>query len=320
MQAEIPIVSVVIVCMNNLRNLYPCLKSLKYNTTISYECFVVAYLFSDDNLKAVKHDFPWVIIIESNEIRGFSENNNLALQYVSGQYCFILNDDTEMRMPVIDLLVQDIKELPNQVAVVSPRFVAPDGVTQVCGRPPFTWYTHIFDIFHVSCNSYKRWIDKIGLFQSYNILGAGFLIKTSIFRKVGLFDEQYFFCPEDIALSTLLNHSGYECWVDSNIELIHKEGMSSRSLSMIQTATAPASELGRLKFFSEGKWYLQFILIMIGLPHKFAQMLFHFVKSLSQPRPNYDSIRSIGEKNSLSVYFTHKTPKEVFTHYYKQIK
>ena len=48
-------VSIVIVCMNNLKNLYPCLNSIRKYTTVSYETLVVAYMFSKENLEKVKH-------------------------------------------------------------------------------------------------------------------------------------------------------------------------------------------------------------------------------------------------------------------------
>lgn len=47
--------------------------------------------------------------VESNEIRGFSENNNLALRQAKGKYCFVQNDDTELKMPCIDKLVETIE-------------------------------------------------------------------------------------------------------------------------------------------------------------------------------------------------------------------
>ena len=47
-------VSIVIVCMNNLKNLYPCLNSILKNTTVNYEVFVVAFLFSDENKSFVR--------------------------------------------------------------------------------------------------------------------------------------------------------------------------------------------------------------------------------------------------------------------------
>lgn len=53
--------AIVIVCMNNLKNLFPCLDSIKQQTTISYEVWVVAYLFSKENLTLLKEKYPWVI-------------------------------------------------------------------------------------------------------------------------------------------------------------------------------------------------------------------------------------------------------------------
>ena len=111
-------VSVVIVCMNNLKNLYPCLDSIIKYTHVSYEILVTAFMFSHENMEKVKRDYPNVTFIESNKLRGFSENNNLALRQAKGKYCFIVNDDTFMKSPVIDSLVDSFKKLPDDVAIV----------------------------------------------------------------------------------------------------------------------------------------------------------------------------------------------------------
>ena len=74
-------VSIIIVCMNRPDNLYPCLESIRRTTVrVSYEVLVVAYMYDPAGLAKAREDFPWVRFIESNEIRGFSENNNLALK------------------------------------------------------------------------------------------------------------------------------------------------------------------------------------------------------------------------------------------------
>ena len=136
-------VSIVIVCMNNLDNLYPCLDSIKTQTQkVSYETFVVAYLFSEDKILKLKTDYPWVIIIESNEIRGFSENNNLALRLAKGKYCFVLNDDTYHRESVIDELFDELNNLPEQIAILSPIILNVDGSVQYCGRPKYNLFTY----------------------------------------------------------------------------------------------------------------------------------------------------------------------------------
>ena len=70
-------VSIVIVCMNNLKNLYPCLESIRKFTSVSYECFVVAYLFTKENLEKVKaagYDTSTLVVIcntdDYGDVRG----------------------------------------------------------------------------------------------------------------------------------------------------------------------------------------------------------------------------------------------------------
>ena len=55
---EAPLVSIVIVCMNRMDNLYPCLEGLRAHTGVSCETFVVAYRFSPENLAKAQADFP----------------------------------------------------------------------------------------------------------------------------------------------------------------------------------------------------------------------------------------------------------------------
>lgn len=313
-------VSIVIVCMNNLKNLYPCLESIRRYTTVSYECMAVAYLFSRENLEKVRKDFPWVKFIESNEIRGFSENNNLALRQAKGKYCFVVNDDTEMRMPVVDRLVESIEKLPENVAIVSPVTTFPDDRVQVCGRGPMNWRTMLLDKIHLWDENKTGYVNKKGLFKSYNIIGAAFLIKTDVFREQGWFDEYYFFCPEDIALSTSLNKHGYECWVDADVLLVHYEGMSGKSLSLIKCATAPASRKGNMVFFAEGSIVLYFLLGFILNVLTLCSAVYHYCKSIRKKRPNVNTILLKSEMNAFKATFSRKSPKEIFVKYYTDIK
>lgn len=313
-------VSIVIVCMNNLKNLYPCLESIKKYTSVSYETLVVAYLFSKENLEKAKKDFHWVTFIESNEIRGFSENNNLALRQAKGKYCFVLNDDTEMRMDVVGGLVKTIESLPEKVAIVSPVTTFPDGRVQVCGRPPMDWKKVILAKMHLWNERQSMWVNNKGVFKSYNILGAAFLIKTNVFREVGWFDEYFFFCPEDIALSTTLNKSGYECWVNADVRLIHYEGMSGKSVSQIRCATAPASRKGNMVFFSRGNAYIYLFFGLVMNILTFLSAFLHFICSISRNNHDVNHVLMRSEINAVMATFSKKTPKELFIKYYSMIK
>lgn len=243
-----PEVSIVIVSMNNIKCLFPCLDSIKQHTSLSYETLVVAYMFSPENLDLVSQKYPWVTIIESNELRGFAENNNLALEQAKGRYCFIVNDDTLMSMPVIDRLVEDMQQLPENTAAISPKIVFPDGKVQTCGRGPWTPWRYLCHYLHMVDETKKtRWTMQEGIFQTYTLNGACFLAKTDIFRSAGWFDTTYTFTPEDIALGTLFNKTGYLVYTDSDIEITH---IANATASRMEAAIKPTRVRGSLIFYS----------------------------------------------------------------------
>lgn len=310
-------VSIVIVCMNNLENLYPCLNSIRKYTSVSYETLVVAYLFSKKNLEKVKRDFPWVTFIESNEIRGFSENNNLALRQVKGEFCFILNDDTYFDNPVIDKLFQTFNSLPDDVAVLSPVTLNVDGSIQRNGKPKYNLFTFFLDNSKLIkyYDRFSKFTNKKGVYQTYNISGAAFMIRRNVFKNAGWFDEQYFFCPEDIALSTLLNKQGHKCYVDANIRLTHNKG---GTWSKIHSATMPSATKGNMIFYCNGNLLKQLIfLAIVYLFHTLYGVIWYIIyairmteKSRIMYHAHFNTIQSIG---------TSLTPKQIFIKYYKRL-
>jgi len=315
-EMEAPLVSIIIVCMNRLDNLYPCLEGLRAHTAVPCETFVVAYRFSAENLAKAQADFPWVRWIVSNEIRGFSENNNLALRQARGRFCFVLNDDTEIREDVIGALVRDFDLLPSDTAIVSPRLLNADGSLQLCGRPPYPARNYVLQQWHL----YKEPIDDtLGkkplfgeVFATSNITGAAFLIRTERFRELGWFDETYFFTPEDIALSTLARKRGLGVYVDRAVTLVHKWRTTATRLS---PAIRPASVRGSLIFFSGGSRFKYFLLALPVWLAEFAKRckaaLLLLVAPTEEKRIARDTFRHITRS-----IFTRRSAKEIFLKYY----
>ena len=167
-------VSIVIVCMNNLGNLYPCLDSILRYTKVTYEVIVVAFMFSKDNLKRLQIDYPWIKIIISNELRGFSENNNIALREACGKYCFIVNDDTFFHHSVIDILVSTIENLPANVAIVSPVILNKDGSIQRNGKCEYNKFTYLLQLFKLKewYNKRSKYVNQQGIYKTYNIFST----------------------------------------------------------------------------------------------------------------------------------------------------
>lgn len=310
-------VSIVIVCMNRMDNLRPCLDSIKKFTTVPYETLVVAYLFNEDNLKVLREEYPWVRVVESSEIRGFSENNNLALRKVSGKYTFIVNDDTYIDSPVIDNLVADFKRLPQEAAVVSPKIVYPDGKVQTCGRKRFSGWDYVLRYLHFNDETkVSEWTMRKGLFKTYNLNGAAFLVKTEVFREMGWFDERFFFTPEDIAIGTKMNESGYGVYADSEIVLYH---ISNSTASRMETAIKPARVRGSLIFYSRGSRFSYFALGLFCWIVEVSRGIKYLFKDCSDPA-SHNGIMSATARNVRHSIFTDKTPKELFITFYNKLR
>lgn len=310
-------VSVVIVCMDRPDLLYPCLEGIRAHTSVSYEVWVVAYLFSPEHLAALKADWPEVKVIESRELRGFSENNNLALRQVTGEYCFIVNDDTLMSMPVIDSLVADFDRLPADAAIVSPKIVFPDGRVQTCGRAPWTAWRYVKHYLHLVDETVpSAWSMKEGLFRTWTVNGACFLIRTAVFREAGWFDETYTFTPEDIAIGHKVNQMGYSVWADADVSITHLAG---GTVSRLEAAIKPTRVRGALQFYSGGNPVKYALLGGFVWCTEALRRLKYLFADKSDPSSRA-AIMDATARNVMRSVFTRRSSKDVFTRLYKEIK
>ena len=312
-----PKVSVVIVCMNRPDLLNPCLESLYTRNSAPLEVWVVAYRFSEENLVRLKADWPDVKVIENRALSGFSENNNLALRQVTGEYCFIVNDDTLMRMGVIDALLADFDRLPEHAAIVSPKIVFPDGRVQTCGRAPWTAWRYVKHYLHLVDETVPtRWSMQEGLFRTWTVNGACFLIKTAVFREAGWFDETYTFTPEDIAIGQKVNEMGYTVWADSDVEIIHLAG---GTVSRMEAAIKPTRVRGALQFYSGGSPVRYFLLGSFVWCVEALRRLKYLFADRSDPA-SHAAIMDATARNVMRSVFTRRSSKEIFTDLYGKVR
>ncbi len=310
-------VSVIIVCMDRPDLLYPCLEGIRAHTTVPYEVLVVAYLFSPEHLAALRADWPEVKVVESRELRGFSENNNLALKQAAGEYCFIVNDDTLMSMPVIDRLVADFDRLPADAAIVSPKIVFPDGRVQTCGRAPWTAWRYVKHYLHLVDETVpSAWSMKEGLFRTWTVNGACFLIKTAVFREAGWFDETYTFTPEDIAIGHQVNKMGYSVWADADVSITHLAG---GTVSRMEAAIKPTRVRGALQFYSGGNPVKYALLGGFVWCVEALRRLKYLFADKSDPSSRA-AIMDATARNVMRSIFTRRSSKEIFTRLYHEVK
>jgi len=310
-------VSIVIVCMNNYKQLKDCLDSIRQHTRkVSYETLIVAYFFSEKNLNLLKKEYPWTTIIISDEIRGFSANNNLALRIAKGRYCFVLNDDKYFDTPVIDQLFESMDN-HKEASLVSPQILSPDGTIQYSGIPPKTWIDFLLILFHFKkerVDKSGKYIRSCGFFKTYNCLGAAFLIDTETFRSLGFFDERYFFGPEDKALSTTMNRKGLGCYVDADVKLYHLGGATGGPKSKTVCATRPAERKGSVIFYADGNNTRQAFLQCAVFFNSALWTLGWLIRMILGDK--YAKYSLMANVNVCRTIFSNKTTTEIFKQFY----
>ena len=309
-------ISIVIVSYNNISNLKTCITSIyKYHKNLDFEIIVVAYLFSTENLTKLKTLFPNIKIVESNEIRGFSENNNLGLKYAVGEYILILNDDTCFTDNSIELLKNTFSSKKDAV-IVSPILFFPDGRIQFKGRNKFTLITLVCYEFQLKKISdyFSQYSRKKGIYPTYNVSGACFLIKTDIFKAMGYFNEEYFFTPEDVELSTRINkETNFKCYLNAEATVIHNCYTTAGS---IVEAIIPTIYQGIFIFFRRNygvwhEWCARLICCSISILK---------VINLKLSRKTISSNRLKGYINAIKFSFQKRKPKDIFIGIFQSIK
>jgi GT2 family glycosyltransferase len=238
--------SIVIISMNNLKDLEICLDSLFLLNTESYQIIVIAFNFSDTNLQSIISKYGDKIkIVQTSGIKGFAENNNEALRTVNTPYCMILNDDTYFLDNSIDKLLNTLKS--TSIKIISPHILNFDGTSQILGWPKYNVFNYMLHELKVRKFAYVGEKNQ-ELFKTYSVTGACFVIDTSLFRQVGFFDEKYFFTPEDIALSAKCIKLGYYPYVLKGAVVYHKGSSTAKKMHQV---TIPVAKQGIYLYFRE---------------------------------------------------------------------
>jgi len=219
--------SISIIAYNRIDNIAKCITSIQEHTTgVSYEVIIVAYRFGPENLSTLRSMFPTARIIESNEIRGFAENQNLALRSATGRYCLILNDDTFVIDNMIATLIKTLDALPG-AGLVSPLLLNPDLTVQQSGRGRYRLLNWFLPDKRGGSDPRATATGIEGVFRTAAVSGSCFMARRGTLADVGFFCEDYFFCPEDYALSIEAERKGYGIYLNKGARIVHQHGAAS---------------------------------------------------------------------------------------------
>ncbi|KKR11511.1 MAG: Glycosyl transferase family 2 [Candidatus Woesebacteria bacterium GW2011_GWA1_39_21] len=227
-----PDLSIIYVNYNSLTDLSQSIRSLiKYGFKKNLEIIVVDNGHSKEIKKILSQFHTKVKLIRSKINGGYGAGNNLGALISVGKYLLFLNPDTEMKKGSIDVLYNFL-EKNDDVAIVAPNLVDTRGIVfKQLGSRKLTPLRGIFSLSIIN-----RLFSGNPIAKNYNLLdkdfnkvreadvvpGSAFMIRASVFKKVGGFDKRFFMYFEESDLCLRVKQLGYKIVIIPTSEIVHK--------------------------------------------------------------------------------------------------
>lgn len=222
-------ISIVLVCWNNKKYLEPCLDSLfKSDMQHSYDVVVVDNGSTDGSQTMLHDKFSQVKIIQNEGNVGLSRASNQGINDTNGKYVLLLNNDTLVNSPSLDMMAQYLDDHPDAGAVGG-RLLNPDGSFQA----GFAKFSTLHEEFLIATRLGERiWrgYPSHGEMNQVKVDGwlssACLMLRRAALAQVGLLDEEYFIYGDEADLQYRLTKAGWKVQFLPSATTVHYGGRS----------------------------------------------------------------------------------------------
>jgi GT2 family glycosyltransferase/glycosyltransferase involved in cell wall biosynthesis/SAM-dependent methyltransferase len=222
---ENPKVSLIIPVHAHAELTRACLESIRHHTThVSYEVIVVDDT-SDPDTQRLLEGVQGAKIVHNSENLGYLRSMNRGASLARGKWLVLFNNDTEVTTGWLRAMV-DCAESAEDVGVVTPKFIYPDGTLNEAGGIIWRDGTGVnygrgdcADHFQYE---YRRETDYGS--------AAALMVSAALWEEIGGFDER--FLPmyyEDVDLCFQARDRGLRVLYEPKATVVHIEGATTGS-------------------------------------------------------------------------------------------
>ena len=223
--------AIVIINWNSYDLTSDTLASLSSTSYKSYDIIVVDNFSTDNSAAQLEKNFSSIILLRSDENKGFTGGNNLGFEYAMNkgyEYVMMLNNDVAVESNFLEPLVAKL-DMDEKIGGVQPLIYFYHDRELVWNAG--SRYNAIFGIPYI-LGYYRK--DKGQLQRNKQksidwITGCAFMIRTEVLKKVGVLKQDFFIYYEDVDLSFRIKAAGYDLVYEASSVVYHKTGMSHKS-------------------------------------------------------------------------------------------
>lgn len=225
--------SIIIVNYNVTDLLRQCLASIeKFVLQVKYEVIVMDNNSTDASWQILEKEFPDVQFLRSKINGGFAVANNAAIKFAKGNFLLLLNPDTAFEDDGMSKIIKFAESRKN-FGCLGVRMHNAANVFLPESKRSVPNLINSFDKIFINFRNknrksyYRNDISETEISPVEVITGAFFLIKRSVYLKIGGLDERYFMYGEDIDICYTLIKQEYQNWYYGAMSILHHKGEST---------------------------------------------------------------------------------------------
>jgi len=208
------------------------LKSLiKHSQNFTYELIIIDNNSQDGTVELIESKYPDSILIKNEANKGVAPARNQGLKIAKGRYILILDADMELVENSLKKMLTFMDSNPD-VGLCGCKLLDTDRIMQYsCKNFPSVFSLLArrleFISFVKNSNILKHHImadfDHKGIKEVDYVIGACQFYQKSLIDKIGYYDENIFYGPEDLDYCLRTWRAGYKVAYYPETHIIHHE-------------------------------------------------------------------------------------------------
>jgi hypothetical protein len=229
-----PLISVIALNWNTTAVTCDFLLSIrKQNTYPNIEVIVVDNASNEDPSDQFLQAYPGALVVRNSTNLGFSAGNNAGIRKASGDYLFIVNNDTEFTPGLLEGLLEVYEEHPD-AGIVCPKFhyFFDKGTIEYAGYYPVNIFTGRNSMIGCREKDHGQY-DQMK--ETHYAHGGAMMVPRRVIEEVGVMPEEFFLYYEEFDWSEQIKRHGFKVYYQPKSLIYHKESMTTGKSSPLKT-------------------------------------------------------------------------------------